>query len=403
MYRLHVQSVLTKYGIEIPPVMDAHLKELLIPSLCHHEIPSTDGSQVYTVITYQAKQNIQLSSLESLKVSLTTFLEPLKESLDILVFIEFKNCLIFAKCISYFLDKLSLTYLFNHQHSQTFCTDTNMFTLDCQNRMIQLNTAVQEAETVVLSLIEGNARIEIIADIFDFNDVKSIDLSVENESLKQYYKLKIGNEDFADISNSLIALLELYAAYKHIFALQKTLILFGLNKCLNDAKMIQLIEIAKEVDDALKASEFEPQNTHLITSSKAGDKVLTIKNVFGVNDLVENPCFNLFSLLQHGCPLYDFAQERGYTLSNGMDTFCQEYQLVTADLLCEDHHEELLAVLLGAMQLISCFFDESCSFLDLWTSINKISNISAATAQLKAVNEEIDVIRTCFIRTIVSN
>ena len=389
-----------KYGIEIPSVIDAHLKELLIPSLGQYEIPSTDGSQVYTVITYQAKQSIQLSSLESLKVSLTTFLEPLKDSLDTLVFVEFKNCLIFAKCINYFLEKLSST--FSHHHSQTLYTDTNTFTLDCQNRMIQLNTAVQEAATVVLSLIEGNARIEIIADIFNFNDLKSINLSVENESLQQYYKLKIGDEDFADISNSLIALLELYAVYEHIFALQKTLILFGLNKCLNDPKMIQLIEIAKEVDDTLKASEFEPQNTHFITSSKAGDKVSTIKNVFGVNDLVDNPCFNLFSLLQHGCPLYFFAQERGYNLSNGMDTFCQEYQLVIGDLLCEDH-EELLAVLLGAMQLTSCFFNKSFSFLDLWTSINKISNISAATAQLKTVNEEIDVIRTCFIRTVVSN
>ena len=390
-----------KYGIEIPSVIDAHLKELLIPSLGQYEIPSTDGSQVYTVITYQAKQSIQLSSLESLKVSLTTFLEPLKDSLDTLVFVEFKNCLIFAKCINYFLEKLSST--FSHHHSQTLYTDTNTFTLDCQNRMIQLNTAVQEAETVVLSLIEGNARIEIIADIFNFNDLKSINLSVENESLQQYYKLKTGDEDFADISNSLIALLELYAVYKHIFALQKTCALFGLNECLTDPKMIQLIKIANEVEEAQKGSELELEKINFFTLLDACDKLCTIKNFLGIEDLIDNPCFNLFSLLQHGCPLFGFAQERGYNLINGMETFCQEYQLVTTDLLHEDHHEELLAVLLGAMQLTSCFFDKSCSILDLWTNIDKISNISAATAQLKTVNEEIDVIRTCFIRTIVSN
>ena len=85
-----------------------------------------------------------------------------------------------------------------------------------------------------------------------------------------------------------------------------------------------------------------------------------------------------------------------------METFRQEYQLVTADLLYEDHQEELLAVLLGAMQLMSCFFDKSCSLLDLWTSINKISNVSAATAQLKTVNEEISLIRIWFNRVSVS-
>ena len=163
--------------------------------------------------------------------------------------------------------------------------------------------------------------------------------------------------------------------------------------------MIQLIEIAKETK---KASESKLHDVHFITSSNACLKVSTIKRIFGIEDLIDNPCFNLFSLLQYGCPLFGFAQERGYNLINGMDTFRQEYQLVTADLLHEDHHEELLAVLLGAMQLTSCFFDKSCSLLDLWTSINKISNLSAATAQLKTVNEKIGLIKIWFNRISVS-
>ena len=394
MYRSCVQSVLNKYGIEIPPVLDTDLKELLMPSTGHHEILSTDGSQVYTVITYQANPSSQLSSLESLKVSLAAFLEPLKESLDTLVLADLKSCQIFEKCINY--------YRLSHQHSQTLSMETNMFTLDCQKRMIQLNDAVQEAETVVLSLIEGNAKMNIIVDIFDSNDLKNIDLSVENKSLQQYYKLKIGHDVSVDISNTFTALLELYAVYKHIIALQKTCELFGLHKCLNDPKMIQLIKIAKDVDVAQKASEFDSPNAHCITSSDACVKVSTIKDIFSIDDLIDNHCFNLFSLLQHGCPLFGFAQERGYNLSNGMETFHQEYQLVTADLLYEDHHEELLAVLLGAMHLTSCFFDTSCSLLDLWTRINKISNVSAATAQLKTVNEEIGLIRIWFNRISVS-
>ena len=382
--------------------MDSRLKELLTPSTGHHEIASADSSQVYTVITYQTNKSSLLSSLESLKVCLTTFLEPLKDSLDTLVFVEFKNCLIFAKCINYFHEKLSSTNLLSHQHSQTLFTESSMFILDCKNRMIQLNTAVQEAEIVMVSLIEDNARMDIIADIFNFNDLKSIDVSKENKSLQQYYKLKIGHDDFTDISNSLTALLELYAVYTHIFSLQKTLKLFGLNKCLNDPKMIQLIKIANEVDKALKASELESPNTHYITSSDACVKVSTIKDIFDITDLIDNPCFDLFSLLQHGCALYDFAQERGYNLSNGMETFHQEYQLVTADLLYEDHHEVSLAILVGAMHLTSCFFNKSCSLLDLWTNINKISNVSAATAQLKTVNEEISLIRIWFNRVAVS-
>ena len=349
---------------------------------------------------YQASPTSLLSSLESLKASLTAFLEPLKESLDTLVFIDLKGCQILEKCISYFLEMLSTTCLTSDQCSQTLCTD---FNLDCQKRMIQLNIAVQEAEAVVLSLTEGNARMDIITDIFNSSDLMSIDLLKENKSLQQYYKLKLGQEVFVDISFSLTALLELYAVYKHIFALQKTCALFDLNECLNDPKMIQLFEIAKEVDKSQKANEFESPNTHCITTANACVKVSTIKDIFGIDDLIDNPCFDLFSLLQHGCPLYGFAQERGYNLSNGMETFHQEYQLVTADLLYEDHHEELFTALLGAMQLSSCFFDKSFSFLDLWTSINKISNVSAATAQLRMVNEEINVIKPKFLRAIVSN
>ena len=394
--------MLTKYYLELPPVLDAHLKKLLIPCTGYHEFPSTDGSQVYTVITYHASPTSQLSSLQSLKVSLTTFLEPLKESLDTLVFVDLKGCQILEKCINYFLKVLSTTYLHSCQCSQTPFTDSSMFTLDCQTRMIRLNDAVQQAETVVISLIEGNTRMNTIADIFNLSDLMSIDLSVENESLQQYYKLKIGHEVFVDISNYFTAFFELHAVCKHIFALQKTCVFFDLNKCLNDPIMIHLIQIAKEIDEAQKASELEIQNTHFITLPNACVKVSTIKDIFGIDDLIDNPCFNLFSLLQHGCPLYFFAQERGYNLSSGMDTFRQEYQLVIGDLLCEDH-EELLAVLLGAMQLTSCFFNKSFSFFDLWTSINKISNISAATVQFKTVNEEIDVIRACFLRTIVSN
>ena len=379
-------------------MLDTHLKELLS---CN-EIPSINGSQIYTVITYQANQSTQLSSLVLLKDSLTAFLEPLKDSLDTLVLIDLKSCQIFEKCINYFLDKLSSTYPLSQQCSQTLFTESNMFTLDCQEKMIQLNDAVQEAETVVASLKEGNAKMNVIADIFHSSDLKSIDLSVENKSLQHYFKLKIGHEVSVDISNSFIALLELYAVYKHIFALQKTCELFGLYECLTDPKMIQLIKIANEVDETLKASEFESPNTHYITSSDACVKVSTIKDIFGIGDIIDNPCFNLFSLLQHGCPLYDFAQERGYNLSNGTETFHQEYQLVTADLLHEDHQEELLAVLLGAMQLTSCFFDESRSLPDLWTSINKISKVSAATVQLKTVNEEIGLIRIWFNRVSVS-
>ena len=382
--------------------MDAHLKELLVPSTGHHEIPSADSSQVYTVITYRANQSSQLSSLESLKDSLTTFLEPLKESLDTLVFIDLKNSQILVKCINYFLDKLYPTYQLDCHHSETLFTDFNEFDHDHEKRMVQLNTAVQEAETIVLALIRGTARMDIIADIFNSSDVKNIDLSVENESLQQFYKLKIGHEDFVDISKSFTALLELFDVFQHIFALKKTCELFSLNECLNDPKMIQLIEIAKEVNEAQKMSEVESPNTNFITSPDAYKNVCIIKRIFGIEDLIDNPCFNLFSLLQDGCPLYGFAQERGYNLINGMEAFRQEYQLVTADLLHEDHHEELLAVLFGAMQLTSCFFDKSCSLLDLWTSINKIENISAATAQLKTVNEEIGLIRIWFNRVAVS-
>lgn len=373
-FRKSVKSVLSEYGILFPEELQTELDSTLLIS---SRILESNKAEKIDTVTYRAKEACTLATLETLACHLKNFLSPLHDSVDVLVFLSLHKSQILKKCIEHFKMKFEET--------------------DSPGvRMDKLNNAVQKAKTFVELLVEDPENLlslNAVTDVFLPEDLNVLDLSNENIELSQFYKLKCGELLHVNISETLTTFLELYYVCNCSKSLKAVCSGFGLNNCLEDPVMIRLLNISIMVAEG---------NQIILKDAKS--EVDFIKNSFGITEetLIDHPLFILFLHLKNGCPLYDFASERGYGTVVGMDTFMQEHHLVTTNLLFEEFYEDVLAKLIAAMELIFPFFDRASTLVELWTNITKIGNVKAATSQMLTVNENIEAVRDWFSQANVS-
>ena len=323
------------------------LKKQVDSLQCEAELP----------MTYKPQISTKLKNLERIVEHLKEFLRPVLPSLNTLIFLEMKESKILKTTIEHFLHKKSaeLSYLdlssnssfgrHHFSHSRHKSSDPNSLKLYYQTTGDSLNNAVQKAEKIVLDLIEDHVSIWIIKEIFGINN-SSLKLSSENETLREFRQMKLGPGTM-DISESFTSVSELILARDYIFAIQKTCQAFNLDNCLNDPDMKIIVDIANRVKMADD-----------ITVKDAKEMVQKIKKCLQIKVIIDNPTFHLFSLLQNHNfhKFYRFALQRGYDSEHGMETFRQEHQLVTTELLHEDHDTELLSILQSAMHCDCSFF-----------------------------------------------
>ena len=383
MFRENVKSVLAGYDILMPMELESDLDASVKPSsfvmdnLSFYE--SETSSQSFVVYTYQANPDCTLTALESFARRLREFLDPLQDSIDVLVFNSLHESQILKKCIEHF-------------YTRPKVTDPPAV------KMRELNEAVKKARKIVELLMEDpedTLSLKDVTDIFRPEDLRTYDLSVENKELHQFYKLKgCGDLQQVSLSNSLMTFLELYYVCERMTSIHNVCAHFDLKKCLEDPVMDRLLRMS---DPILK------EETH-IKLNDAKKEVDFIKDTFSISKhgLIDHPFFVLFSRLENNYELHKFASDRGYNSVEGMDTFMQEHHLVTTDLLFEEFRQDILAMLIAAMDLIFPFFDKTCSLVELKTNIDKIGNVEMATSQFLTVNANIKLIRDWFNQANVS-
>ena len=364
--------------------LESDLNASVKPSLCVMDslsfYESENSSQSFVVYTYQANPDCTFASLESFARHLREFLDPLHDSIDILVFNSLHKSQILKKCIEHF-----------------HCTRPNV-TDPPAVKMRILNEAVQKARKIIELLVEDpddTLSLKDVTDIFRPEELRTYDLLVEDKELHQFYKLKCCSDfEQASFSKSLITFLELYDVCKRARSIRNVCTNFALRKCLEDPVMDRLVRTSNSV-------VMEGKHIKLNDAKKEVD---FIKDTFGISQhgLIDHPFFKLFSHLDKGCELYKFAYDRGYNSVEGMDTFMQEHHLVTTDLLFEEFRQDILAMLIAAMDLIFPFFDKMCSLVELKANIDKIGNVEMATSQLLTVNANIKLIRDWFNQANVS-
>ena len=365
------------YGIEFPEDLDRELNQVVTAS--SKPCKDSDSSiESYVVLIYYCPQpNTTIARLESFVEHISSFMKPfsLTKAIDVLAVNNLYPSVLLSKCIKYY------------QRPQLDSTTAE--TVDvCQLKMKQLNNAVEQSRNIVEHLIEKTLPMETAIEIFSTADLQELNVKEENEALQKFYQLKCKEAVHIDVSDILTPFLELYDVHKHIFSLQKVCTSFNLKNCLADPVLNELTDIANQV---IKQD---------MTAKETKVKVERIKQIFNINDsLINHPYFCLFSCVQdHSCELYTFAKERKYTGTNGMGTFIQEHKLVTTELLHDNEHEELMAVLMSAMQLIFPFLEERACITELWDEINKVRNVYTATEHLKNVIENVQTIEALFNR-----
>uniref|UniRef100_A0A1X7VIM8 Uncharacterized protein n=1 Tax=Amphimedon queenslandica TaxID=400682 RepID=A0A1X7VIM8_AMPQE len=374
--REHVKSVLSEYDIPFPDELDSLLNGCVKPSSTTINISVYETetiAQPLVVFTYQANPKCSLATVQSAAERLESFIRPLLDSIDFLVFNSLHKSQILEKCIQYY-------------HNATHKSDSPII------KMQILNEAVDKAGSVIEQLMDASGNslsMKTIVAIFKPEELKSYDLPNEDKELHQFYKLRCGKYSEIAASQSIMTFLELNNVVKRVRSLQNVCINFKLRKCLNDPIMMRLVDASKAAFDGN------------IKLKKANEEVQFIKKIFNIvnGGLIDHPFFLLISSLENNCQLYDFANERGYGSVEGMDIFLQEYRLVTTDLLFEEFEEDILDKLIAAMELIFPFFDTTCTLVELWGNIAKIGDmkvLKVAISHLLTVNERIEVIKDWF-------
>lgn len=389
-FRCHSEIGLLKYKIKLPAVLQVQIQSNLTVSSFDHKTKP--------VHSYKARDESTLSKLESIANCLEEFLQPLSESLDTLVFVECCECKILKRCIDYFLleessleENATRKKLKSLSVHRRHLSDPKVFSTCYRNRIIRLDDAVKKAEKMVLALIEDRALVLTVKEIFSIHHLKVFEWSKENQVLSNYYKLKKGDATPVNVEGSIRVTFELIEAYQYVLAMHKTFEDFDLQKCLTD--MTDIVKKVNYVKQTLDAD---------VTTRDARKIVHDIKKVLTTEEIMNNPCFHLFVVISEGHlrKLYAFAQERGYdSIKHGMQTFRQEHQLVTIELLHEVHNEQLLSTLQSAMTIIFPFLNKENSLPELWKYISQIDNLSEAISHLKFANEGAGVIRTWFNKT----
>uniref|UniRef100_A0A1X7UCD1 RING-type domain-containing protein n=1 Tax=Amphimedon queenslandica TaxID=400682 RepID=A0A1X7UCD1_AMPQE len=215
-------------------------------------------------------------------------------------------------------------------------------------------------------------------------DVKSIDWPNETEILHEYY---YHINDTFDIKESLEATFELIEFYLYALAMQQAFKMYKLEQCLID--MDNIVKKVNYVKYALEST---------VTTLNAKQVVKDVKGFFGIKDIIGNSYLQLFvsKHIEQLRKLYEFACERGYQSDDGYQTFRLECQLVTVELLHENHDEQLLSAFQNTMSLVFPFLRHESSLLAFWNDIISIGNISEAISQLSFVNQGMNLIRMWF-------
>ena len=285
-------------------------------------------------------------------------------------------------------------------------------------KLVLLNSAVQKAEGLLYTILDGDATVTQIVDIFTlpalheaiisekvfdgkstFKQVlrfstlpiiKKLNLKEETKSLQAFVHLKTGEYKSVFVSEGITAIIDIFEACDEIANLKRTCEQFGLTVCLNDPPMKQLCNITDEFhSDILRAR---------ITMNEAIEKMLVVEEILKIRNLPNNPCFKLISELQKCGSLYYFAQEKGFTSTDDIRNSLFPPGLVMASLHNKDYYGDILDQLCGAMQFIIPFFDKGCSLSELMTKITTMSNDITGISQLKIVISNIDLIKLCFNR-----
>lgn len=198
---------------------------------------------------------------------------------------------------------------------------------------------------------------------------------------------------FQDLSN----LSEVFGLSYHAATLHEIFARFKLEHISRDDRFIDCYEMT---------SKFREDAVNIDTELKTAKKLLDeIRLKFCLNSTMNIQCLNILVRIRDSPELHKFIEAKKFFGEKGLDSFRQQYQLITTRLQHMDYDESVLNNLPGAVKLISPLYriNESESrnpFKDVMYSVLDNSNFN--TTKLQNVNKNMGLIQRWFSHADVS-
>ena len=353
-------------------------------------------------IFLKLSKSMTLKDLSLLVQGLQSYLDPIIDHLDMLVFFKLHRSEMFNKHLRLQLRKESeMAQQKSHTPSvlpqfafpvpifsgASFRREDQETTEDSVPLNVLLNSLTTTKE-LFLKLIHGTATyFEIIAE-GELN-LETLDIEKEFNTLSNFSAyLNLPPANYEGLSG-VRSMLELFQYTIHIQNIDSVCEQYHLQGCQNDEqlhRLLHVVETLREEGDRAK-----------LTPLEASRKMEAVKKILCLSEKPNAKCLDLFPAVADSAAFYQFVRDKRFVGDKGQVAFRQQYTLITAHLQHEEYDETVLNHLYAAFKFIQPFMDTRQNFHSL---MKKVTNLDATNGlkQLETVNQNITLIRLWFSR-----
>ena len=394
-------GLLEEYGVCLPQ----ETKNLIAKKVSFPD-PSYE-CQVGDDISLRIHPDMGMKELTELVKVIRSFQKDFFAYRNIFVFFKLKKSVLFHKYLWHFLEKAkSEQAAAASVPSRSSGFNRHMGSLvPPQSSQVQgtpmphLLSALQSTRDLIEKVMSGTASYseitvegELISNLLDStkgtiaaqHELMSQQLDLEREFdifLRYGQEFTFTRADFS----GMLSMLELVQYKKHVDDIWSVCNQYLLESCTGDALLKELTDIVEVVKKG---------NTTL-TPMEAQQKMARVKEILHLDEGGSSKWLYIFAAAKESAAFYQFVKDKKFDGPQGMASFVQQYQLITAQLQHEEYDEQVLNHLRAAFKVISSFTDSSKSFICLMEEVSALNAVNSLN-HLQTVNANIVLIRLWF-------
>ena len=382
------------YGVSFPPELQETLQHKIIFPGNEMEVPDEQklkfiispspnnafnpGQDISLMVT----KSLSLYDLQKILKNLQIFLDPIIDHIEMFVFFHLHKSEMFTKHLLKCLNDISAasspnkpekTFLNLPSSIRPSLTFTKSVFRQAKDEGIPikvLQRALDGVKDLLLKFVKGTATYsDIVAD----GTINHETLSTEKELAVLTVFAEMNGYACENV-DGVKSMLDLFQIISNIGQIKEVCEQYGLEKCLTDANLKKMIEIAEE----LKVEQFQAK----LTSADAKCMMAFIKKTLCLEQCNNYNCLDLFTTVAESSAFYQFVKER---------------QLVgiARESVVNDQLQHISNSLMDGVTMIAPFTDSSISFHDLMTRV--VTNTSPdSNDNLKRISGCVTFIRPLF-------
>ncbi len=409
-------SLLETYGVNLPQnSQELIVKKVAFPNeglIPHEQLgltplhPNTHGIfQPGHDITLRLHKTFTLKELNKVLRELDSFMQPLLDHMEMLVFFRLHKSSLFDKYLRHFLKKIAeelhepqelvsrmsfkdIPFLIPFASSPgSFAPLLSLVPQDSSHSKARDNLmrALANTKQLIKKIMQGTATYsEIVAE--DEGMFKGLDIEREFAILHEYGQSGTTCAGLDGVRN----MLELFQYTTHVNNIRSVCDQYStLKNCLQDPKLQELCAI---MDDHVRS-----EDRSRLTPLEAKEKMTKVKEILCLKGKTSSKCLEIFAAMADSAAFFQFVKDKQFYGQQGQAIFRQQYELITAQLQHEEYDESVLNHLLVAFKIITPFMDQGKTFTELMTEVTSL-NATHGFKQLNTVNSNITLIRLWFSR-----